>query len=230
MRLHAVGGLCNRLRAILSYRALHGEITVVWDVNEYVSDARWDDVFGPIPGVTFEYHKGWTEAGWDVEDYAPAKGAPDGWERDYRYVRPVPSVRQSIAGMLELGPFAAMHVRRTDYVPNMALLGEHVEPLEDFVLWAEKMGRPVFLATDNAETRRLLGERLRFVGVKWLSHAALAGADVQALEDHSRSGSLSDAAVDLYVCVAASHFKGSRGSSFTDTIEILRRLRREGVT
>ena len=53
MRLHAVGGLCNRLRAILSYLAAHDTLTVVWEPDEYVSHGRFSDVFGPLDGVTF---------------------------------------------------------------------------------------------------------------------------------------------------------------------------------
>jgi hypothetical protein len=225
VRLHAIGGLCNRLRAILSRRfSSVNDLTVVWDVNEYVSGARWDDVFMPMLGVTFEHHDGWTGSGWDVEDFAPAKDAPDGWERAYAELRPVTNIRQRIAvAMSALGEYSAMHVRRTDHVPNQESLGAHVEPLEDWILWAEKVAQQnVWVATDNGETQQTLSERLRFYGMQ-ASLTWLQGAATQGLEDHRRNGTLADAVVDLYVCAAAKYFKGSQGSSFTDTIEILRR-------
>jgi len=40
-----------------------------------------------------------------------------------------------------------------------------------------------------------------------------------------RYGALSDAVVDLYMCVRAERFKGSKHSSFSETIEVMRGLR-----
>jgi hypothetical protein len=229
--LHAVGGLANRLRAILSYRAAYGPITVVWDVNEYVSHGRWDDVFLPLEGVSFDYRAGWTSQfnhhslnrEWDAEDFAPCKDAPAEWERAYREVRPEPSIVGARIEIMSAGPpYSAIHVRRTDYVPNTEAHAGRVEPLEDYVLWAENHGRTCFVASDNGETQDFLMKRLLFLGAGSFSSCSLPGSESQGLTDHHRNGTLADAVVDLFVCSRAAAFKGSVGSSFTDTIEILK--------
>lgn len=229
MILHAVGGLCNRLRAIFGWRALHGgQLKVVWDADEYVSRARWADVFEPLLRV--EFVEG---PPWDVEAWAQPEVAPVNWDHGFvTDLRPVPAIAQRIAGIGTMGDLAAIHVRRTDHLPNAGLCGVHVEGLEDFVLWAENAclltRKTCYVATDNRETQAFLMQRLGFYGVNAISPAELVGTDAQRLTDHHRNGSLADAVVDLYVCASAMVFKGTRGSSFTDTIETMRRGKREG--
>ena len=222
-----MGGLCNRLRAILSYRALHGSVQVVWDANEYVSHAHFLDVFEPLHGVSF------VEGAWDVEDYAPAVGAPEGWELGYAELRPVVEIRSRLIYHLPFYGwrcrpdamilYDAVHVRRTDHVPNVESRGDKVEHMSEFVRWALAGQRDVYVATDNLTTQR--GLLLLLEGRGQIGTELPDSADVQGLTDHHRNGTLADAVVDLYVCAGATRFKGTRGSSFTDTIEILRRLR-----
>lgn len=209
----------------MGWRALHGgSLKVVWDANEYVSGAQWRDVFLPLPGVEFS-----DRGPWDVEAWSQPEGAPVNWEHGLvTDLRPVPALAQRIAGIGTMGDLAAIHVRRTDHIPNCAVTGEHVEPWEDFVVWAEMCRKTVYVSTDNRETQTLLLERLRFYGLNAISPAELVGTDAQGLTDHHRNGSLADAVVDLYVCSAAAMFKGTRGSSFTDTIETIRRGKRAG--
>ena len=219
MILHAIGGLCNRLRAILSYRAAHSDaIDVVWDADEYVSHASWADVFEPLQGVRF------VSGRWDEEAYAPCWRAPRGWDYAYRSLRPIRSVQERIdrciAGLG--GDYSAIHARRTDHAPNAALSGLVLESNDAFLSWAQESPRPLFVATDNGETADWFSSRYtRPVHVS----ARLGGAASRELTDHHRNGSLADAVVDLYVCAGATRFRGTVGSSFTDTIEILRRIR-----
>lgn len=214
MRLHAVGGLCNRLRAILSYLAAHDTLTVVWEPDEYVSHGRFSDVFGPLDGVTF------VDSGpWDVEDFAPCKAAPADWEDAYAELRPFNERSRTPPRV----SYVAIHVRRTDHVPDVGTHGGKMTRLEEFLGWTRQWPElPVWCATDNAETRAKL---VAVLGDRFRGGVDPGGREEQALTDHRRNGRLEDAVVDLYACVCATHFKGSYASSFTDTIEILRRLR-----
>jgi hypothetical protein len=214
MKLYAIGGMCNRLRAILSYRAIYGELDIVWEPDETVAYARWEDIFQPLDGVRFL-----TSGLWDVEDFAPAKDAPPGWERAYRDVVPTPPLMERIAEVKAwVGPtYLAVHIRRTDHVPNIQTLGMQVETLEEFGRWAQQWAElPLYLATDNRETQDRFPDWV--VGTRFLP-----SSEIQGLEDHHRNGPLADAVVDLFVCAAALRFKGSASSSFSDTIEALRR-------
>lgn len=216
--LHVVGGLANRLRAVLSHRALHGgKLSVVWQPDEYVSHARFLDVFGPLEGVEF------VNGPWDLEDYAPAKGAPEGWERAYSELRPVADVQKKIDAIRDFfrGGYLACHARKTDHIPNR---GGQVENDETFWSWASRWPRlDLYLATDNGETQR----RFLACGRAVRIGCQLGGKELQDIVDHRRNGTLADAVVDLYTCAGATHFLGSRGSSFSDAIVTLRSLRNE---
>jgi hypothetical protein len=221
VRLHAVGGLCNRLQAILSHREARGAIEVMWDRNEYVSGAWPLDVFEQIPGVTFHDNAGT----WDVEDHGIAHDAHAGWRSAYRDLRPVPAVQARIDKLVaDLSPFDAIHVRRTDMMPLARRLGIDLTDDDLFLEWvyARKPRLPIYLATDNGETQR------RYLS--WLSGgvhigATFEGGERQGEADHHRNGTLADAVVDLFVCARAREFLGSGFGSFSATIEILRGLR-----
>ena len=219
MILHAVGGLCNRLRAILSYRAMQGGLLdVVWDTDTTVSGEPWP--FLPLSGLRF------VEGRWDVEDYAPAKGAPNRWERAYVELRLPDDVTRRIA--LIHGDYAAVHIRRTDHIPNVEAQGGAVAPLVDYLTFAvAAVDLPLFVATDNGETLAAFAAACRLAALCpiYSSNPAIPGTEAQGLNDPHRNSSLADALVDLYVCAGATHFKGTAMSSFTDTIETLRLLR-----
>lgn len=212
LRINVVGGLCNRLRALLSARARYGEIDVIWEENDVIAFGHFLDVFEPLDGVRF------VDGGWDVEAWAPCPDAPPGWEEWFGRLRPTAAVAERIGWGR---PYAAVHIRRTDHLPNMSQLGHAVEPLDTFISWASRFPL-LYVATDNGETQKLVHsarEGRTFVAT-WLD-----GVEDQSLTDHRRNGTLADAVVDLYMCVAATDFMGSRNSSFSDTITTIRRLR-----
>ena len=208
-RLHAVGGLANRLRAILSYRAHYGPLTVVWEPDEYVSYGRWADVFEPIDGVTFE-----DRGAWHIEAYAPHPSAKDGWLKAYGEL--VPKI-----GNLDPSPLA-IHIRRTDHVPMLKELGRLPQRLDEWRDWTSARSGSVWIACDNGETQRAM---MQYLGDRARLYELLPGKEEQGLVDHHRNGSLKHAVVDLYMCAAADEFRGTRDSSFSDTIDVLRSLR-----
>lgn len=221
-RIHVVGGLANRLRAMLSFRAIHGTIEVGWDADEYVSHARWSDVFAPLEGVTFTPSRpgdaGSWESGWSVVPDAPA-----GWERSYADLRPVAGVQDRIDYLTaRLGEYVACHIRRTDHVIDVRARGDTLKPYLEYVNWSRSwLDRPLFLATDNAVTQRTIA--LMRDGAQF---QPMPEDSLEVRPSHGRYGTLATAVVDLYVCAGATYFLGTEASSFTDTIEILRRLRK----
>jgi len=215
--LNAVGGLCNRLRAILSYRAVYRVLDVLWLRDEYVSFAGWSDVFMPLPGVRFLDHGPFT-----AEDYAPHRRSTVGWEDGYRDLRPTPELAVTVDAHISVmridrPRYVAAHIRRTDHVPNFP---EPLPPLEGYAAWARSFDAPLWLATDNEATRGRMRELVKCNTGPWIG-----GREEQGLTDHHRNGRLHEAVIDLFMCVYADAFLGTPGSSFTDTIHVMRRLR-----
>ncbi len=218
--LRAVGGLCNRLQAILSARAKVGPLRVVWSLDEAaLAGARFSDLFDPLDGVEFVE---WAE-GVEVETYAVCDCAPDGWERGYLDLKPKQAIVDRVAN-LNAGTYAAMHIRRSAGFVELAEKLGGATPLYDFYHWTGEepvRSLPLYIATDNAETQRAFLK----LDVTYCNHVIETGIERQGLGNHEIHTSVSDAVVDLYVCAGAAHFMGSRHSSFTDTIERLRALR-----
>ncbi len=207
MIVHAHGGLANRLRVILSYRAAHGPIVVIWKPDSQVACGRFADCFEPLDGVEFI-----DDGKWNVTSCEPSPHAPSGWQKAYWDLR----LKPSLAGDVEkLRCPIAVHVRRTDIVD----LGLELEPEDDYVRFIQDHEGRAFLATDNYVTQRyfksVLGDRVIYGGIP--EHGELA-------HDH-RATSLQHAAIDMFTCARAKYFKGTTASAFSWAIEILRSLR-----
>jgi hypothetical protein len=215
--LHAIGGLCNRLQAILSFRAVHGEVQVLWRRDPPVSNAHFLEVFVPIPGVEFVSCNAF-----DVEAFHVHKQAPEDWIRQYARLKPLPRLLDEIYeyGSAMHRCYAAMHIRRTDHTPLVIRDKQPVTSDIEFIRWAERQEIPVYLATDNGQTQRRMQEAIPDVVFR-----ALPGSSMAAIHDTHRNGTLSDAVVDLFVCAGAERFKGTHYSSFSETIERMRALR-----
>lgn len=216
-RLHAIGGMCNRIRAILGHAALHERMLVTWDRDETVAGAHFLDVFLPIPGVKFFDH-----GPWDREAFAPPHNAPHEWLELHRSIVLRPEHEWRVAfNRVSSGPYAAMHVRRTDHWWVARECGA-VSNDDEFLAWARAQHRPIYLATDNGETQRRYLAALR---PRVFVYQELQGHEHRGQNDRWRATSMSDAAIDLFTCVHAESFKGTRASTFTETIEHMRALR-----
>jgi hypothetical protein len=243
--VRAKGGLGNKLRVVLSYREAHVidggmHLVVVWVVDEECP-ARFLDLFEPLGGVTFVDSDDPA-----IESKLRALGAPEGTTMP-RDMRTHPSIaachseaerwlsEREAAMYLNLRPLAeladevaqcvarngssccAVHVRRTDHVKLWGISTPDSEFFR-FVDAHAAADATVFVATDNVDTQtafqaRYGSERVRTV------------APIDAAPTTLRHTPLSDAVIDLYVCAAAEIFKGTRGSSFSDAIWMLRRAR-----
>jgi hypothetical protein len=115
-------------------------------------------------------------------------------------------------------PCIAMHVRQGD-AQNDARGEMSVDrSLKRHVDCAHHLGihqgaNNIFLATDNKETQdkfiKLYGDRL------------ICNPIIN--NNNLRQTSIQDAVVDMYVCSYAKEFEGTIGSSFSDTINYLRK-------
>ena len=232
--LAPMGGLGNRLATILSYRAKYGKLDVVWSHAFQVGGGSWAETFEPLEGVTFRdsdvviHHPGGPKVvGGVTYDnhpccpvintwYAELRLVPAAWERADPWV----FVRR-LKRTLRLD--AAIHVRRTDFA-DLKLPETSDAAFEAFIMASAPEGSRVYIATDNYTTQRQYWDactsmrRTPKVQALIPQHADLA-------HDHRATG-MTFAAADMFSCARADKFMGTRGSSFSSTIEILRSLRK----
>ena len=208
--IHVHGGLCNRLRAILSWRAVCGPITVAWKPDSQVCDARFGTAFKPLDGVTFVDAP---EPGM-VSTYEPHPDAKPGWEEAYRDLQPIMTPPRMPA------VYSAVHMRRTDCVAYQRDCGAY-EPDDVFIDWARKAQGLIFVATDNGTTQRVM---INALPGRVVTHYAITEHADQDRAD-VRNTTLIHAAWDLFTCAGATMFRGSGASSFTHAIHVLRGLR-----
>ncbi len=205
IRVKPTGGLCNYLRVALSYlqkaRSERKQLEVIWEVTP-ACNGFFEDIFLPLPGMVV---KKWTTKKLDYEGcYACGDFSSCASE-----LRLQEKLRRRAIELIEQlgGDFYAVHLRRTD-------LGASTEFDREIYQFIKEADRPVYLATDNRVTQdELLGgdEVGRVVVNKKISSGASG----------LRHTSLSDAAVDLFVCASANYFKGTPGSSFSEFIMVL---------
>lgn len=219
-----MGGIGNRLRVILSYRALYGEIEVLWARSTGVCRGSFLDVFEPLSGVTFtDMGDGLAQ---DLPQFADRVGpvssasfvAPPSWPLGYMQLRPRHDLMQSVHHLQEQigGPYAAIHARHSDHDENAARFG-HVTTNEELLAWYRSAydHSPLFLASECKKTQEWFRERVPGVriGVPWPKQ--VHGYD-------ERPGTLADAVVDMWMCRDATFFRGTWISSFSETVALMR--------
>jgi hypothetical protein len=209
-----VGGLANRLRAIFSRYAppMRVHWTRTWDI----ASGHFLEVFEPVPGIDFV-------EGDAAEESCHAAINYDNWHEHYRLLRPTEALRDRVSGLQEaIGPYDAMHIRRTDHVKLAHMQGKYTTD-EQFVSWAagHESDASVFLATCNAETRQIM-QRALGPCVVWQGEMQASTAEQH---EARRYNSLADAVVDLWMCLGARDFMGSAHSSFSELVTHLRELR-----
>jgi len=204
--IRARGGLANRLRVVLS--RFPGP--VVWEPHHECCNAGFLDVFEPIDGLTVLKH------GSGVETTDPDRQ----WSHHLSKVRPRPEIQSRIDALkASMGSYDAMHMRRTDHILDTHVAGRHTTD-EEFYAFATSRDAPLYLATDNGRTQRAVAD--------WIGHRLVIGNHIPDLAHEHRGGdgvrhtSLADAVVDAWVCAGARRFMGSRESSFSDLIQLLR--------
>jgi hypothetical protein len=212
--VEAIGGLCNRLRVVLAYRAAYGRVDVVWQPTGEIAGARFGDIFEPLEGVRFL--DGYADPVLRTTD--PLHGVP--WVLGYRDLVLQRDHRDRLSDIRAAvgGPYQAVHVRRTDLDVHLRGL---LPPDDEWLAWAREQPGPIFVATDNGTTQRELVAALNAQGRESFFVALIPEHAAQD-QSNQRNTSLADAALDLFLCAGASAFRGTFGSSFSETAEALR--------
>ena len=219
MIIGVLGGLCNRLRVILSYKRTHRDLDVVWPANDEVTGARFEDVFEPLRGVRF-HHEG-TADFWTNES---EKGIAPAWEDLY----PLPRVTSVVSGLQRANgmPYIQIHVRRMD-VTYLAKAAGHMTSDQDFADWVKnRPGFPLYISCDNRETQERLATRFEKDGRNvFLPPFLLVGQENVERGQAPRHASMLHSVVNMYMGVDARDFMGSYESSGVVAIQKLREIR-----
>lgn len=226
-RLIPIGGLGNRIRAILSARAVWGEVEVLWASSDAVSQASFTDVFCPLNGVHF-LHAGnghaheltQEQCPHDVMTSNPIDAAPADWTLGYAEIRPLRPLAEMIDKLVASigGPYVAVHARRCDHAEHAPAFGHFTSnsELDAWIGLDAPPGLPLYLATDCPDTHAWFTQRWQRGRV----HSARVPERVHGYE--RRPGTLADAAVDMFMCARAAAFKGSWISSYSEAIGLIR--------
>lgn len=211
-KINPIGGLCNRLRVVLSWlRKAESEgrrLYVYWPIDvpcngyftkyfQLLNNVQFFE-WQPSPDRVLDYN------GFDACGPFDAKGL----QLQPRLEERVEALKQ------QLGEYDAIHVRRTDLTPVAVRDGNYMED-SAFFAFIQASDRPIYLATDNRDTQRIykekFGDKIHFI-------YEIPASRVNVM----RQTPLEYAIMDLYMCAGARNFMGTAGSSFSEFIEIMR--------
>jgi len=215
-------GLNNKLRVLLAYLYIanveNKKLRIIWIKDDQCPD-NFNNLFEEINNVEFvytkeipnklvDYNTGWT----DHDDYI---------ENNYfKYLKPIKSIQDDINNTKKLlnNNYISCHIRRTDIVTLKNYFGSNFTMHLDteYIKFIDQYPKDmkIYIATDNQDTQEkfinIYGNRLIYKKIE--------------KSNNLRQTSLADAVKDMYVCAGAKYFMGSPWSSFTDTINELRKL------
>ena len=207
------GGLCNKLRVLLSYyefakkqeKILH----IKWVVSKYCN-GNFLDYFETIPEIQFINNL----SSDNIIKYRGCYIRPN-FKPNYEYLVLLNHMKEKIQNKINIlgNNYIAIHIRRTDHITlqkNKGVYRSHTD--EKFIDWIDKNKNNVnlYVATDNQETYNTFKEKYPQI-IKFNYHT-------KENKDDFRETSLENAIIDLYMCVYAKNFKGTCKSSFTETI------------
>lgn len=211
-RIVPVGGLCNRLRVILSWkrkadsegRMLH----VYWPITVHCNGS-FSKHFKPIENVRiFE----WEPSPDQAIDY---NGFDACGPYDTHALQLQPQLQERVEALKrQLGVYDAVHIRRTDLTPVAVRDGNFTDD-SVFYNFISASRHPVYLASDNKGTqlscKGQFGQKIHFM-------YEIPASRVNVF----RQTPLEYAIMDIYMCAGARSFLGTVGSSFSDFIKVMR--------
>ncbi len=212
------GGLCNCLRVVFSYneyaKSINEKLTVVWLITQ-ACNGFFLDYFEEVPNINFI--KNIPE---NVEiTYKGCSRHPNIYPVNYAELIPLPYIKKVINTKLDCleNNYIAIHVRRTDHISYLVYYKKDtITSDESFMDFIDNNSKDcnLYIATDNADTFNTYKSKYNDL-VKIRS-------SIYKLDNY-RQTSLQDAIVDIFMCVLANKFKGSKLSSFSDLINNLRK-------
>jgi len=237
------GGLCNRLRVVLSYleeaRLQNKELCVIWDTDKYCN-GYFLDYFEPIDNVTFYTS---SKSNFKV-DYKGCDWHPDHpfWikHKTYKQLVPLPAIQDKIkSNILQLGKnYISVHIRRTDHT-ELAKKNNAFTTDDEFFNFINNYNQiqSLYIATDNETTFNIFKSKYKSkIKLEYKTKQAATQETSKGAFDRFRimytnkqepirQTTLEQSIIDLFMCVYADEFKGSGWSSFTDTILTLRKCK-----
>lgn len=212
MKVLCINGLCDRLAMVFSYfkkaKKNKEELTVCWPIDKNCN-GHFLDIFEPVNGIKFtdnpknpDFH-GW----YPLEEFNPKK------QFIYDDLRLKKNIDQKITDLRKsMGNYIAVHVRRTDKLdPLIAPWFKNIENDEffSFIDNQKKDYNKIFLACDCRETQNEFEENY---GDKISYYSKITPSD------SLRQTSLEIAAIDLFTCIHASNFFGTKLSGYSELI------------
>lgn len=215
MIIKPTAGLCNRLRVVFSYlieaKENNQELIVIWNTD---SDCPgfFLDYFEPVDGITFlkEVEESSLNVSYEGCYVHKTKQAC------YKNLKIQLYLKEIIEQKIQiLEPYNAVHIRRTDH-SNLAKRCDRYTSDDMFCNFIDKrLNKNLYLATDNKLTYEFFKSKYP-KNIHFNYH--------QSTTKNKRNTSLKDSIIDLYMCVHAYEFMGSDYSSFSDTINNLRKI------
>jgi hypothetical protein len=220
--VYARDGLNNKIRVILSFLYTanidNKKLRIIWIKDDQCPD-NFNNLFEPIDNVEFIYtndipdnlidiNTGWTAD----EDYIK--------NNYYKYLKPIKSIQNDINNTIKIlkNDYISCHIRRTDIVTLQKYFGSsfNIHQDNEYITFINQYPKDlnIYIATDNQDTQQkfidLYGDRIIYKKID--------------RSNNLRQTSLQDAVKDMYVCAGAKYFMGSPWSSFTDSINEIRKL------
>jgi len=205
------GGLCNRLRVILSFMEKYNNFDIYWPKTWDICFQDFTDVFKPLSKLNFIEEKP------DKFDYKGTSSIGKYSYKLYYQIVPIESIKIRINYFLsKLGKnFYSCHIRRTDHTETQINTKTYISD-EVYIYFIKCSPFKVFLATDNIDTQTKFKS---IFGDKLITNDAIIETD------SVRKSNLENAYIDLVLCSLGKKFLGSsKFSTFSTTINILNKI------
>jgi hypothetical protein len=142
------------------------------------------------------------------------------WEKNiFNDLKLLPYLKEKILENLKMmNNYISLHIRKTDFCNLSKELNKQMYD-QEFIEFIEKKlienkNYNIYLATDNLITQNTFKNKYPDK-IKFFSN-------LNGNLNQVRQSSLEDAVIDIYMCVYAADFMGTKGSSFSDLINNLR--------
>jgi hypothetical protein len=223
--LKPVAGLCNRLRAIFSYRKKAIEedaiLNVYWTDHSHCAGNIFNTIIDLPSHINYQYFS--NSYGNDYVHRLPGE-YNQCCIPDYQCLKLKNNFKKLYLDIIEKlfqnKQYIAVHIRRTDFTIDAVKNGHYMDDTYfynyiDSVL--EKSPETlVFLATDNPTTQ------LQFIS-KYSQNIRILHKIPETLNRETlRFTNIEWAFLDICVCVNANDFFGTPKSSFSETIQLMR--------
>ena len=218
INLQPIGGLCNRLRVLLSYKYKYPnkKINVYWIVKP-TCPGFFLDYFEPIENVEF-FHSIPT----NVKILPEFKTCSSCYnilsskkKEDFSNLVFNQGLQDKINKIIKDNfndKYISCHIRRTDHIKAFGK-GTKTTVDDDFINFLKNNEGNIYIATDNLDTQKIFYEKFkeRIPYIKFIEKS-----------DKLRQTSIEDSIIDLYICASSNKFMGTYWSSYSNFISKLK--------